>query len=120
MAGRFALDAEPHVHRRILQQFHRVPLLLRGIVARLRRQVLRRAVGLGHALLERRGGLEEHVREFRPRHPGEQHRRGEDVEAEEHARAAAGRKRLLLVPDWIFLMRFAPSWATTRVSQPSA
>src|SRR6266850_776469 len=61
-------------------------------------QVATRAVGVGNPFFERRRGLEEHVRELGPRYRSEQHRRGDDVEAEEEA-GPGTRPRLQKGPD---------------------
>src|SRR5437660_5708112 len=89
VVGRFALDAESHVHRSVPQQFHGVPLLLFGIVTGLRWQIFGRAVGPGYPFLEGCRRLEEHVGELRPRHPAEEHDAREAVEPDEQAYAAA-------------------------------
>ena len=63
-----------------------------------RGQVAARPVRVGHALLEGRRRLEEHVSELGPRHRSEQHRRGDDVQAEEHVGAGLA-PRLQVGPD---------------------
>ena len=79
--------------------------LLLGIVTGLRRQILGRAIGFGHSFIECRRGLEEHVGKLGPGHAGKQHRRGKDVQAEQHTDPAAAPPHAQTKPSVVLVSR---------------